>query len=76
MRLKKGNIRLSDLPSHLQTRFIHQVTPRVYELFGINSAWEQPKLADLQDIWRDVFPEERNLSSQTIEGIVALKLVQ
>ncbi|KAN0128322.1 hypothetical protein V8E53_005857 [Lactarius tabidus] len=75
MWLKKGNIRLSDLPSHLQTHFIHQVTPHVYELFGINSAWEQPKLADLQDIWRDVFHEEHNLSSQTIEGIVALKLI-
>ena len=76
MRLKKGDIRLSDLPSHLQARFIHEVTPQVYELFGINGAWEQPKLTDLQKIWRDVFPQERNLSPQTIEGIVALKLVR
>jgi hypothetical protein len=75
MRLKKGDIRLTDLPSHLQTRFVNEFTPRVFELFGIINAWEQPTLADLQKLWRDVFPEERNLSSQTTEGVVALKLV-
>ena len=75
MQLKKGDIRLTDLPSHLQSRFIHEVTPRLYELFGIINAWEQPTLADLQKIWKDVFPEKRNLSSQMTEGIVALKLV-
>ena len=75
MWLKKGDIRLTDLPSHLQSRFINEVTPCIYEIFGIINAWEQPTLADLQKIWKDVLPEERNLSSQTTEGIVALKLV-
>ena len=75
MRLKKGDIRLTDLLSHLQSCFINEVTPRIYELFGIINAWEQPTLTDLQKIWKDVFPEERNLSLQTTEGIVALKLV-
>ena len=75
MWLKKGDIRLTDLPSHLQSCFINEVTPRIYELFGIINAWEQPTLTDLQKIWKDVFPEERNLRLQTTEGIIALKLV-
>jgi hypothetical protein len=75
MQLNKGDIQLTDLPSHLQSDFINEVTPCVFELFGIINAWEQPTLADLQKIWKDVFPEECNLSLQTTKGVVALKLV-
>ncbi|KAF8262288.1 hypothetical protein EI94DRAFT_1809022 [Lactarius quietus] len=57
-----------------QSHFINEVTPHIFELFGIINAWEQPSLADLQKIWKDVFPKECNLSSQTTEGVIALKL--
>lgn len=76
MRARKSEIRLSDLPSHLQTRFINELTPCLYELFGINKAWEQPKLSDIQAIWRDVFPKEREISLLLAEGKVVLKLVR
>ncbi|KAF8256745.1 hypothetical protein EI94DRAFT_1710327 [Lactarius quietus] len=56
--------------------FINEVTPHIFKLFGIINAWEQPSLADLQKIWRDVFSEECILSLQTTGGVVALMLVQ
>lgn len=50
--------------------------PRLYELFGINRAWEQPKLSDIQKIWRDVFPKEHDITPQLVEGMIVLKLVR
>ena len=76
IRPRKSEIRLSDLPSHLHSRFINELTPRLYELFGINRAWEQPKLSDIQKIWRDVFPKERDITPQSVEGMIVLKLVR
>jgi hypothetical protein len=75
MRLKKANIRLGDLPLDLQSRFLHEFSPRLNELFGIHTAWEQPKRADLQKLWSDVFPDEQGLDSRSAEGVIALKLV-
>ena len=76
MHLKKGDIRLTDLPSHLQSCFNNEVMPHIYELFGMINAWKQPTLADLQKMWKDIFPEEHNLTSRMTERIVALKLVR
>ncbi|KAF8260028.1 hypothetical protein EI94DRAFT_1812274 [Lactarius quietus] len=76
MWLKKGDIRLTDLPSHLQSRFINEVTPHIFKLFEIINAWEQPSLADLQKIWRDVFPEEHILSLQMTEAVIDDCLLQ
>ncbi|KAF8270720.1 hypothetical protein EI94DRAFT_1698592 [Lactarius quietus] len=59
------------LKSHYSRSMIKSTT-----IFGIINAWEQPSLADLQKIWRDVFSEECILSLQTTGGVVALKLVQ
>jgi len=72
---KKGDIRLSDLPVHIQSRFTLTFTPRLYDLFGTLVAWEQPTDADIQRLWTDVFPQEQCLDSKTLEGTIVMKLV-
>ena len=76
MKRKKGNIRLADLPTHLQGRFTDDFSPRLYELFGILAAWEQPTEADLQRLWKSVFPDEKSLNLETGEGVIVSKLVR
>jgi hypothetical protein len=71
---KKGDIRLSDLSPHLQTRFSDIFMPRLYELFGTLSAWEQPSDSDIQRLWRAVFPREQSPFG-TRKGIIVIKLV-
>ena len=67
---RKSKIRLSDLPSHLHSHFINELMPHLYEFFGINRAWEQPKLSDIQKIWRDVFPKKHDITPQSVEGMI------
>ncbi|KAH8981900.1 hypothetical protein EDB83DRAFT_2241732 [Lactarius deliciosus] len=73
---KKGDIRLSHLSAHLQTTFVEDFTPRLYELFGSLTAWEQPLGAVLQRLWKRVFPHEKGLDFQTGDGVVVLKLIE
>ncbi|KAH9011186.1 hypothetical protein EDB83DRAFT_2234137 [Lactarius deliciosus] len=75
-RRKKGDIRLSHLSAHLQTTFVEDFTPRLYELFGSLTAWEQPLGAVLQRLWKRVFPHEKGLDFQTGDGVVVLKLIE
>ena len=72
---KKGDIRLSDLPHHLQVNFADKFTPHLYELFGTLSAWEQPTENDIGRLWKKIFPHERSLNFGTSEGAIVLKLV-
>jgi hypothetical protein len=72
---KKGDIRLSDLPLHLQSDFTTKLTPRLYELLGALAAWEQPADNDIKDLWKDVFPQEQSLDFGTKDGIIVIKLV-
>jgi hypothetical protein len=76
MRRKKGDIRLSDLPPRLQIPFTEKFTPRLYELFGTLSAWEQPSNSDIQTLWKDVFPQEQSLTFETREETIVIKLVR
>ncbi|KAH9037117.1 hypothetical protein EDB85DRAFT_1888573 [Lactarius pseudohatsudake] len=75
-RRKKGDIRLGHLSTHLQTTFIEDFTPRLYDLFGTLKAWEQPTGADLQRLWKRVFPHEKGLDFQTGDGVIVLKLIE
>ncbi|KAH9032121.1 hypothetical protein EDB85DRAFT_2145677 [Lactarius pseudohatsudake] len=75
-RRKKGDIRLGHLSTHLQTTFIEDFTPRLYDLFGTLKAWEQPTGADLQRLWKRVFPHEKGLDFETGDGVIVLKLIE
>ena len=72
---KKGDIHLGDLPRHLQSDFTTKLTPRLYELLGTLSAWEQPADDDIQELWMNVFPQERSLDFGSKDGIIVIKLV-
>jgi hypothetical protein len=72
---KKGDIRLNDLPTHIQSRFTTTFAPYLYEHFGTLAAWEQPTNADIQGLWTNVFPQERSLNPRTKEGTIVNKLV-
>ena len=72
---KKGDIRLSDLPHHLQADFADKFTPHLYELFGTLSAWEQPTENDIWMLWKKIFPRESSLDFGTTMGVIVLKLV-
>lgn len=72
---RKGDIRLSDLPRHLQSDFTTKLTPRLYELLGTISAWEQPTDDDIQGLWVNIFPKERSLDFGSKDGIIVMKLV-
>ncbi|KAH9008038.1 hypothetical protein EDB83DRAFT_2532246 [Lactarius deliciosus] len=73
---KKGDIQLSHLSAHLQTTFVEDFTPHLYELFGSLTAWEQPLGAVLQRLWKRVFPHEKGLNFQTGDGVIVLKLIE
>ena len=72
---KKGDICLSDLSHHLQADFADKFTPRLYEVFGTLSAWEQPTENDIRTLWKKIFPHESSLNFGTSKGVIILKLV-
>jgi hypothetical protein len=72
---KKEAIRLSHLPTHLQSGFDTLFGPRLREAFGFTRAWEQPTDAELSRLWSAAFPQERPLDFGTQEGLVVKKLV-
>jgi hypothetical protein len=72
---KKGDIHHSDLPRHLQSDFTTKLTPRLYELLGTLSAWEQLADDDIQGLWMCVFPQEQPLDFGSKDRIIVLKLV-
>ena len=72
---KKGDIRLTDLPRHLQSDFTAKLTPRLYEFLGTLSAWEQPTEDDIKGLWKSVFPQEQCLDFGTKDSKIVIKLV-
>lgn len=70
-RLKKGNVRLTDLPMHIQEKFDSVFLPRVREIFGHMAPWSSPDVKELLQAWSVSFPDEDSSSFDA----VARKLV-
>ena len=71
----KGDIRLIDLPCHLQSNFTTKFTPQLYELLGTLSAWEQPTDVNIEVLWKTVFPQEQRPNFGMMDGQIIMKLV-
>ncbi|KAJ3513243.1 hypothetical protein NLJ89_g3055 [Agrocybe chaxingu] len=74
-RLKKSEVWLSHLPTHLQSQFSKVFTPRLHEAFGVVVAWEQLKEDKLIRLWSDIFPKEKTLNFKTDLGFIVQKLI-
>ena len=72
---QKGDIRLINLPHHLQSNFTTKFTPRLYEFLGTLSAWEQPMDIDIKVLWKSIFPQEQRPDFGMMDGQIIMKLV-
>ncbi|KJA18818.1 hypothetical protein HYPSUDRAFT_117519, partial [Hypholoma sublateritium FD-334 SS-4] len=71
-RLKKEQIRLSHLPTHLQAAFDTIFVPRAREVFGYSMPWGTPDLDELKQVWINTFPDEDASSF----NVIAQKLIE
>ncbi|KIJ99632.1 hypothetical protein K443DRAFT_163080 [Laccaria amethystina LaAM-08-1] len=69
---KKEDVRLSDLPQHLQHNFDAIFSPRLREYLGSSQTpWDVPTKTTINDLWKKVFPSVPLLEDAHLYHIVS-----
>ncbi|EDR01212.1 uncharacterized protein LACBIDRAFT_312310 [Laccaria bicolor S238N-H82] len=69
---KKEDIRLSDLPQHLQRNFDGVFSPRLREYLGFSQTpWDVPTKTSINDLWKQAFPSVPLLEDAHLYHIVS-----
>ncbi|KAF7366122.1 hypothetical protein MVEN_00489000 [Mycena venus] len=56
-KIKKADIKLTDIPDEIRSQFKTRFTPPLLSFVGTIHRWEDPSIDDVIQIWSDVFPD-------------------
>ncbi|KAJ6620593.1 hypothetical protein B0H10DRAFT_1739882, partial [Mycena sp. CBHHK59/15] len=73
-KIKKADIKLTNIPDDIRPLFKNNFTPPLLEYVGRLEGWEDPTTADIIELWNNTFPQYK-ASAEDPQVLVVQKLV-